>query len=123
MKRFNIRVYGICIMDGRLLVTDEIRFGDNDTLAALVASVVEADALVILTDQAGLYTADPRHQPGAQLLTHGKAGDPALETMAGGAGSLIGKGGMITKVLAAKRAAQVGATTVIAAGVILYTIC
>ena len=104
------------INENDTVVNDEIRFGDNDTLAALVASVVEADALVILTDQAGLYTADPRHHADAQLLTHGKAGDLALETMAGGAGSLIGKGGMITKVLAAKRAAQVGATTVIASG-------
>jgi glutamate 5-kinase len=104
------------INENDTVVNDEIKFGDNDTLAALVASVVEADALVILTDQQGLYTTDPRHDPNAVLLTQGQAGDPALEAMAGGAGSLIGKGGMITKVLAAKRAALVGATTIIASG-------
>jgi glutamate 5-kinase len=96
------------INENDTVVNDEIKFGDNDTLAALVASVVEADALVILTDQQGLYTTDPRHDPNAVLLTQGQAGDPALEAMAGGAGSLIGKGGMITKVLAAKRAALWG---------------
>ena len=98
------------------VVPDEIKFGDNDTLGALVANLVEADALVILTDQKGLYTADPRRDPAAQFVHEANAGDPALEAMAGGAGSSIGKGGMITKILAAKRAAGSGASTVIAWG-------
>ena len=97
-------------------VTDEIKFGDNDTLGALVANLVEADALVILTDQNGLYTADPRRDPTASFVHQAKAGDPALEAMAGGAGSSLGRGGMITKILAAKRAAGSGASTVIAWG-------
>ena len=104
------------INENDTVVTDEIRFGDNDTLAALVANLVEADALVILTDQKGLYTADPRRDPAAQFVHEAKAGDLALEAMAGGAGSSIGKGGMITKILAAKRAAGSGASTVIAWG-------
>jgi glutamate 5-kinase len=104
------------INENDTVVTDEIKFGDNDTLAALTANLVEADALVILTDQAGLYGADPRRDPAATLITDGRAGDPALEAMAGGAGSQIGRGGMITKVLAAKRAARSGAHTVIASG-------
>lgn len=104
------------INENDTVVTDEIKFGDNDTLGALVANLVEADALVILTDQKGLYTADPRRDPAAQFVHEAKAGDPALETMAGGAGSSIGKGGMITKILAAKRAAGSGASTVIAWG-------
>ncbi|MEO7852358.1 MAG: glutamate 5-kinase [Rubrivivax sp.] len=98
------------------VVTDEIRFGDNDTLAALVANLVEADALIILTDQQGLYSADPRKDPQARLIAEAIAGAPALEQMAGGIGSSIGRGGMITKVLAAKRAAGSGADTVIASG-------
>ena len=98
------------------VVNDEIKFGDNDTLGALVANLVEADALIILTDQKGLYTADPRKDPAAQFVHVGKAGDAALEAMAGGAGSSIGSGGMITKILAAKRAAGSGASTVIAWG-------
>ncbi|WP_374670620.1 glutamate 5-kinase [Acidovorax temperans] len=104
------------INENDTVVTDEIKFGDNDTLGALVANLVEADALVILTDQKGLYTADPRRDPAAQFVHEAKAGDPALEAMAGGAGSSIGKGGMITKILAAKRAAGSGASTVIAWG-------
>ncbi|WP_431095202.1 glutamate 5-kinase [Polaromonas aquatica] len=104
------------INENDTVVNDEIKFGDNDTLGALVANLVEADALVILTDQRGLYTADPRKDPSAQFVHEAKAGDPALETMAGGAGSSIGKGGMITKILAAKRAAGSGASTVIAWG-------
>jgi glutamate 5-kinase len=96
--------------------TDEIRFGDNDTLGALVTNLVEADVLVILTDQAGLYTADPRRQPDAELLRHARAGAPELEAMAGGTGSEFGRGGMLTKVLAAKRAARSGAHTLIASG-------
>ncbi|WP_404300295.1 glutamate 5-kinase [Alicycliphilus denitrificans] len=104
------------INENDTVVTDEIKFGDNDTLGALVANLVEADALVILTDQKGLYTADPRRDPQAQFVHEAKAGDPALEVMAGGAGSSIGKGGMLTKIVAAKRAAGSGASTVIAWG-------
>jgi glutamate 5-kinase len=104
------------INENDTVVNDEIKFGDNDTLGALVANLVEADALVILTDQRGLYTADPRKDPAAQFVHEAKAGDALLETMAGGAGSSIGKGGMITKILAAKRAAGSGASTVIAWG-------
>jgi len=104
------------INENDTVVNDEIKFGDNDTLGALVANLVEADALVILTDQKGLYTADPRKNPEAQFVHEAKAGDPALEAMAGGVGSAIGSGGMITKILAAKRAAGSGASTVIAWG-------
>ncbi len=104
------------INENDTVVNDEIKFGDNDTLGALVANLVEADALIILTDQKGLYTADPRRDPAAQFVHEARAGDPALEAMAGGAGSSIGKGGMITKILAAKRAAGSGASTVIAWG-------
>lgn len=104
------------INENDTVVNDEIKFGDNDTLGALVANLVEADALVILTDQPGLYTADPRRHPEARFVHDGRAGDPALEAMAGGAGSSIGRGGMLTKILAAKRAAGSGASTVIAWG-------
>ena len=104
------------INENDTVVNDEIKFGDNDTLGALVANLVEADVLVILTDQKGLYTADPRKDPSATFVDEAKAGDPALEAMAGGAGSSIGRGGMITKILAAKRAAGSGASTVIAWG-------
>jgi len=104
------------INENDTVVNDEIKFGDNDTLAALVANLVEADVLIILTDQTGLYAADPRKDPSATLITEARAGDPALERMAGGAGSAIGRGGMLTKVLAAKRAAGSGASTVIASG-------
>ena len=104
------------INENDTVVNDEIKFGDNDTLGALVANLVEADALVILTDQKGLYTADPRKDSGAQFVHEAKAGDAALEAMAGGAGSSLGRGGMITKILAAKRAAGSGASTVIAWG-------
>ena len=104
------------INENDTVVTDEIKFGDNDTLGALVANLVEADALVILTDQKGLYTADPRKDPTATFVHEARAGDPALEAMAGGAGSSLGRGGMITKILAAKRAAGSGASTVIAWG-------
>src|SRR5690606_19146004 len=98
------------------VVTDEIRFGDNDTLGALVTNLIEADALVILTDQRGLYTADPRKHPDATFVDHAVAGDPELEAMAGGAGSSVGTGGMYTKIIAAKRAAGSGADTVIVSG-------
>jgi len=104
------------INENDTVVNDEIKFGDNDTLGALVANLVEADALIILTDQKGLYTADPRRDPSATFVHEAHAGDPKLEDMAGGAGSSIGKGGMITKILAAKRAAGSGASTVIAWG-------
>ena len=104
------------INENDTVVNDEIKFGDNDTLGALVANLVEADLLVILTDQKGLYTADPRKQPDASFVHEARAGDPALEAMAGGAGSSIGKGGMLTKILAAKRAAGSGASTLIAWG-------
>ncbi len=98
------------------VVTDEIKVGDNDTLGALVSNLIEAELLVILTDQAGLFTADPRRSADARLLPEVRAGDPTLEAMAGGAGSVIGRGGMITKVLAAKRAAASGASTIVCSG-------
>jgi glutamate 5-kinase len=104
------------INENDTVVTDEIKFGDNDTLAALVANLIEGDALIILTDQRGLFTADPRRDPEARFVHEAMAGDPALEAMAGGAGSGIGRGGMLTKLLAAKRAATSGAHTVIAWG-------
>ena len=104
------------INENDTVVTDEIRFGDNDTLASLVANLIEADALVILTDQAGLYSADPRKNPDAKFVQHAVAGDATLEQMAGGAGSSVGTGGMLTKILAAKRAARSGAHTIIASG-------
>jgi len=104
------------INENDTVITDEIKFGDNDTLGALVANLVDADCLIILTDQQGLFTADPRKDPSATLIAEARAGDPALETMAGGAGTQFGKGGMITKVIAAKRAASSGAHTVIANG-------
>ncbi len=104
------------INENDTVVTDEIKVGDNDTLGALVTNLVEADAFIILTDQSGLYSADPRKDSKAVLMTLVQADDPALVAMAGGAGSAIGKGGMLTKVLAARRAAQSGAHTVIASG-------
>jgi len=104
------------INENDTVVTDEIKLGDNDTLGAMVANLVEADALIILTDQAGLFDADPRRESKARLIEKAKAGDPALEAMAGGTGSELAKGGMLTKVLAAKRAARSGAHTVIASG-------
>jgi glutamate 5-kinase len=104
------------INENDTVVNDEIKFGDNDTLGALVANLIEADLLIILTDQKGLYTADPRKDPSAIFVHEARAGDLALEAMAGGAGSSIGRGGMITKILAAKRAAGSGASTVIAWG-------
>lgn len=104
------------INENDTVVTDEIRFGDNDTLGALVANLIEADALVILTDQSGLYSADPRKNPDAVFIQQEQAGSPELEKMAGGAGTLIGSGGMLTKILAAKRAARSGAHTIIASG-------
>lgn len=104
------------INENDTVVTDEIKVGDNDTLGALVTNLIEADVLVILTDQKGLYTADPRKDPSAEFVHEAVAGDPALEKMAGGAASTLSKGGMITKVLAAKRAQRSGAATIIASG-------
>ena len=104
------------INENDTVVTSEIKVGDNDTLGALVTNLVEADVLVILTDQRGLYTADPRSNPDAEFVAVATAGDPSLEKMAGGAASSLSKGGMITKILAAKRAARSGAATIIASG-------
>ena len=104
------------INENDTVVTEEIRFGDNDTLAALVANLIEADALVILTDQQGLFSADPRKYKDAKFINFETAGNVALEQMAGGAGSDVGTGGMLTKILAAKRAAHSGAHTIVASG-------
>jgi glutamate 5-kinase len=104
------------INENDTVVTDEIKLGDNDTLGALVTNLMEADALVILTDQAGLYEADPRRDPHAKLIAEADATDPRLEALAGGTGSALAKGGMLTKVLAARRAARSGAHTLIASG-------
>jgi glutamate 5-kinase len=104
------------INENDTVATDEIRLGDNDTLGALVTNLIEADCLIILTDQTGLYTADPRREVTATLVSDAQAGDPELERMAGGAGSSVGTGGMLTKILAAKRAARSGAHTVICSG-------
>ena len=103
------------INENDTVITDEIRFGDNDTLGALVANLVEADLLVILTDQQGLFTADPRNNPDAELIYEGQASDPRFAAMAGGGGAL-GRGGMVTKVRAATLAARSGADTVIVGG-------
>ncbi len=115
---FTLLALGIVpvINENDTVVTDEIRVGDNDTLAALVTNLVEADCLVILTDQAGLHTGDPRRDSGATLIEKAEAGDSRLEEIAGGTDSTIAKGGMLTKVLAAKRAARSGAQTIIASG-------
>jgi glutamate 5-kinase len=104
------------INENDTVVTDEIKFGDNDTLGALVANLIEADTLLILTDQQGLYSADPRRDPAATLISEGLADDARYEAMAGGAGTGISKGGMITKIRAAQRAARSGTDTVIASG-------
>jgi glutamate 5-kinase len=104
------------INENDTVVTDEIKFGDNDTLAALVTNLIEADALIILTDQPGLYESDPRKNAGAVLVAQADADDPKLEAMAGGSASALAKGGMLTKVHAARRAARSGAHTVIASG-------
>jgi glutamate 5-kinase len=104
------------------VVTDEIRFGDNDTLAALVANLVEADVLVLLTDQEGLFTADPRHNDGAILIDNVDARNTTLDAMVSGAGSL-GRGGMVTKLRAARLAARSGTQTVIASGSLDNVIC
>jgi len=104
------------INENDTVITDEIRLGDNDTLAALVANLLSADVLVLLTDQAGLFDRDPRAHADAKLLERANASDPAVRQLAGPSGSNLGKGGMSTKILAAERAAQTGTTTVIAFG-------
>jgi len=104
------------INENDTVITDEIKLGDNDTLAAMVVSLIEADVLVLLTDQDGLYDKDPRHHPDAQLLDEANASDKAVHALAGPSGSNFGSGGMHTKILAAERAAKTGATTVIASG-------
>lgn len=104
------------INENDTVAIEEIRFGDNDTLAALVTNLVEADALIILTDQAGLFTSDPRKNQHAVLINEVSAGDSEIGKMAGGVGSNIGRGGMQSKVVAAKRAARSGAHTIIASG-------
>jgi glutamate 5-kinase len=104
------------INENDTVVTDEIKFGDNDTLAALVANLIGADVLIILTDQDGVYTEDPRKNPNASLIKEAKAGEPELEIIAGGAGSSLGKGGMLTKILAAKMVARHQSHTIIASG-------
>ncbi|MGI9270001.1 MAG: glutamate 5-kinase [Porticoccus sp.] len=103
------------INENDTVATDQIRFGDNDTLAALVANIIDADLLVILTDQDGLFDADPRKNPNANLVTNGNSQDESLLELAGSS-STLGRGGMITKLKAAKLAARSGANTVIAGG-------
>ncbi|MEJ2693615.1 MAG: glutamate 5-kinase [Candidatus Thiodiazotropha sp.] len=98
------------------VTTDELRFGDNDTLAALVANLIEAELLVLLTDQEGLFDADPRANPGASLIDLTRVDNPQLDSMAGGSTSGLGLGGMVTKVRAARLAARSGTATVIASG-------
>ncbi len=104
------------INENDTVITDEIRLGDNDTLAAMVASLIEADVLVLLTDQDGLYNKDPRTNNDAKLLSHANASDPDIHALAGPSGSSFGSGGMNTKIKAAERAAKSGTTTVIASG-------
>ncbi len=104
------------INENDTVATDEIRFGDNDTLAALVANLVEADLLVILTDRDGMYDADPRHNPDAQVIYEARADDPSLDAVAGGSAGALGRGGMQTKLRAARLAARSGAYTVIVGG-------
>jgi glutamate 5-kinase len=98
------------------VTTDELRFGDNDTLAALVANLIEADLLVLLTDQDGLFDADPRFNPAAGLIQETRVDDPQLDSVAGGSVGGLGLGGMVTKVRAARLAARSGTGTVIASG-------
>jgi glutamate 5-kinase len=104
------------INENDTVATDEIRLGDNDTLGALVANLVGAEVLAILTDQQGLYTADPRSNPDVQLLHQVKVSDPSIVDMASPNGGALGRGGMATKVRAAQRAARSGSVTLIAAG-------
>ena len=108
------------INENDTVVTDEIKLGDNDTLGAMVTNLVEADALVILTDQAGLYDADPRRNPEAKIIREADASDARLEQLAGGAGSALGKGGMLTKVLALEWGAR-GVTVNAVGPTFIYT--
>ncbi|HEB66430.1 MAG TPA: glutamate 5-kinase, partial [Gammaproteobacteria bacterium] len=104
------------INENDTVVTDEIRFGDNDTLGALAANLVEADHLIILTDQAGLYDRDPRQHADARLIPEANANDTELDAMAGETGGALGRGGMASKVRAARLAARSGTCTLIAPG-------
>ncbi|GAB0148618.1 MULTISPECIES: glutamate 5-kinase [Marichromatium] len=104
------------INENDTVANDELRFGDNDTLAALVANLIEADLLVLLTDQDGIFDQDPRNNPEARLITETWVDDPMLDQVAGGSGSGLGTGGMVTKVRAARLAARSGTPTVIAPG-------
>ena len=98
------------------VANQELRFGDNDTLAALVANLVEADLLVLLTDQQGLFDSDPRSNPDAQLIDESRVDDPMLDRVAGGSAGVLGRGGMVTKIRAARLAARSGTATLIAPG-------
>jgi glutamate 5-kinase len=104
------------INENDTVATEEIRFGDNDTLAALVANLIEADLLIFLTDQGGMYEGDPRKNPAASLIAEADADDAGLDTMASASGGVLGRGGMLTKLTAARRAARSGAMTLIAPG-------
>ncbi|MEJ2143204.1 MAG: glutamate 5-kinase [Gammaproteobacteria bacterium] len=104
------------INENDTVVTDEIRFGDNDTLAALAANLVEAEHLIILTDQAGLFNKNPREHADAELVTEARANDSSLDVMAGDSAGLLGRGGMATKLRAARLAARSGTSTIIASG-------
>lgn len=110
--------YGVIpvINENDTVVTDEIKFGDNDTLAALTANLIGADVLVILTDQQGLYDDNPRENPNAKLISKAQVSRKDIEAMASPTGGALGKGGMYTKVMAAKRAARSGTATLIASG-------
>ena len=116
--------YGVVpiVNENDTVVTDEIRFGDNDTLGALVANLIEADGLIILTDQLGLFNKDPRKHEDAELVTERKAEDRDLDAMAGGGAGALGRGGMLTKLRAARLAARSGAFTVIVGGRIEHAI-
>ena len=124
-RYLNARATLTTLLDNRVLpivnendtvTTDEIRLGDNDTLGALVANLISADVLVLLTDQEGLFDSDPRSNPDARLLERANASDPSILALAGPSVNGLGRGGMSTKVQAAERAAQTGATTIIADG-------
>ena len=116
--------YGVVpiVNENDTVVTDEIRFGDNDTLGALVSNLIEADGLIILTDQVGLFDKDPRKNADATLVTESRASDPALDAMAGGGAGALGRGGMVTKLRASRLAARSGAFTVIVGGRIEHVI-
>jgi glutamate 5-kinase len=116
--------YGVVpiVNENDTVVTDEIRFGDNDTLGALVANLIEADGLIILTDQLGLFNKDPRKHQDAELVTERRAEDRDLDAMAGGGAGALGRGGMLTKLRAARLAARSGAFTVIVGGRIEHAI-